>query len=818
MTLARRGAMQGVIRDLRYSVRALFRSPIVAVTAILTMGIGAGANATVASFIDALLYRPAAGVSEAARLVSVFSSDYSSGPYGGTSLPDFVSMADAVDAFEALAASDDDPGVIVTAGRVSERVGHSAVSANFFDVAGVRPALGRGFTGADTAGGSAPVAVIGHAFWTRVFDAQPSALGTSLSFAGQSYTVIGVAAEGFEGLDLSRAREIWTLLPPPSQDPAERGDRGLHVIARLRDGATLPQAQAQLDALADRLGREYPATNLGTLEHPDRPRPFALTRYTRVGPQFRSQVTMISAVLISASLLVLIIAAANVGNLLMARSSARQRELAIRLAIGASRARIVRQLLLESATLGVAGGIVGVTFALWTSDALPSFFPAEQVRLLNAAIDGRVLAFCLLTSVAASVVFGLAPAVQALRPSPVGVLRREASTLSESRAGSRTRRSLVIVQVAVALVLLVGAGLLTKSLRNSLEADLGFGTRQGAVVSVDLPPDVPGPRGLVFYRDALDRVRSLPGVENAALTTVAPLTRGGRRGFRIDGYQPREGEDMEQFINTISPAYFETMRIPLVAGRAFDERDTATSQSVVIVNEQFAARYLPGDPIGRRVRDTSGELEVIGVVRASALLDARSPRLPVVYYPLAQRYTRSVRLIASTAADPAALLPATVDAVKGLGAGVAVFRPMTIQGHLDDALAGDRLIASLVSVCGVFAMVLAAVGLYGMVAYSVTLKTREIGIRVALGASSQRVSRLVLHETLTLTASGVLTGLALAAGTSTLARSLFFEVSPIDPATYITVPLLLAAVSLCAAWIPMRRALRVDPAQVLRQL
>jgi predicted permease len=527
---------------------------------------------------------------------------------------------------------------------------------------------------------------------------------------------------------------------------------------------------------------------------------------------------MIGGVIMAASLLVLLIACANVGNLLLARARTREREIAIRLAIGAGRRQIVRQLAIESITLGLAGGIAGALFALWTSDVLPSFFPAEQVRLLDAHVDLRVLTFCLLVSTFASFVFGLAPVAQSLRPTPAVVLRRESTNASEGRAGTRLRRSFVVVQVALAFVLLVGSGLLVRSLRNALDADLGFGTRQAAIVSIDLPADLGSTRGLAFYDDAVARVQALPGINRVALASAAPLSRGSRRGFRVDGYQPREREDMELFFNVISPDYFSAMRIPLVDGRVFDSRDRGDSTSVAIVNEEFARRYLNGAAVGRRVRDSSGrELEIVGVVHASAITAPQTPVTPVVYYPLAQAYVPGVRLIASTSVDPASTLEPIATAIKGTTSGIAVFRPSTMTGLIDEALAGDRLTASLVGACGALALLLAAVGVYGVIAYSVAQRRHEIGVRIALGASAQHVTRLVLREGLGMTITGAVIGALLSLAATSAISSMLYRVSATDPATFATVPAVLCSISLLAAWMPLRNALRVDPVTALRQ-
>ena len=478
----------------------------------------------------------------------------------------------------------------------------------------------------------------------------------------------------------------------------------------------------------------------------------------------------------------------------------------------------MNQLLIESVLLGIGGATAGVFFALWTADVLPSFFPAEQVRLLNATIDARVLAYCLVVSAFASVLFGIAPAFQVLRVSTAGVLRRDTVTTSDSATGGRARRAFVVVQVALAFLLMIGAGLLAQSLRNAFQADLGFATRRAAVVSVDLPPDFSRERALLYFDEALARVRSLPGVEQAAVTTVTPLTRGPRQLFQIDGYVPRDGEDMEHFFNIVSPEDFETMRIPIVHGRAFDNRDIAASPRVVMVNEEFAGRYFPSGAVGRSLRDPRGPMTVVGVARARVVLDPRSAPQAVVYFPLAQQPSRSVRVIASSALDPDRMVPSVTAVLREANASAAVFRATTLEAYVDEALSADRLLTALVTTCGGLALMLAAVGLYGMVAYSVASRTREIGIRMALGATAQRVSRLVMTETMTLIAAGTIVGASLAGAVSSFARSTLYGVSPLDPGTYLVVPGVLFAMGAAAAWIPVRRALRVDPARVLRQL
>jgi predicted permease len=492
--------------------------------------------------------------------------------------------------------------------------------------------------------------------------------------------------------------------------------------------------------------------------------------------------------------------------------------MAIRLAIGAGHRQILRHVAIESLVLGLVGGVAGLLFALWTADVLPMFFPPDQVRLLDARVDFRALAWCLTICTLTTMMFGIAPVVRSWRPAAADVLRREGLNVTESRGGARLRRAFVVVQVALAFVLLTGAGLLMQSLRNALDADLGFGAREGIVVSIDLPPELGAVRNRAFYAEALERVQSLPGIERAALSSVAPLTRANRRTFQPEGYQRRDGEDLELFVNSISPSYFEAMQIPLTAGRIFNDRDTSASRRVVIVNEEFASRYFGGAAVGRLVRDSRNtEFEIVGTVRASAMVDPQSPKTPIVYFPLAQEFQRTLRLVASTRIEAARVLASVVSELKAINGAAAVFRPTTIKGQINEALAGNRLLASLVGACGLLALALATVGLYGVVAFSVAVRTREIGVRIALGASARQLSTLVLREGLGLTMLGAIAGGVVAPVVTTAIGSMLYGVSPFDRQTFFAVPVVLGMTALFAASIPLRRALHIDPIRVLRQ-
>jgi predicted permease len=811
--------MDALFQDLRYAMRMIAKSPGTTAIAFLTIGIATGANATVFGFVSALLLRPAPGVADPGSLVAIYTSDYSSGPYGESSYPDYLSLKSDIPAFAQVAAQQDDSAGVVQVADQVERVPVASVTGEYFALLGVRPTLGRVLTPADSDPAAPPVVVIGHTFWTSALAANPGIVGAALTANGQPYTIVGVLAEGFGGLDLGLPIQVWRPLVPPESAPRERGNRSLALVARLAGDTTLGEAQAQISGLASRLAQSSPETNRGTLAAPAAPRPMIALRHTRLPPDFRPMVAAVSAILLTAVGLVLVIACANVAGLLVSRAIARDREMAVRLALGAGRFRLVRQLLTESLLLGIGGGICGLLLALWTSDVLPSFFPAEQAQLLDTSVDVRTIAFIAVISIASSLLFGLAPALHASSTSSARSLRAGSARASEGRGGTRLRRVLVAAQVAAAVVLLVSAVLLVKSLTNALEADLGFATREGVVATVELPSLAEG-EGLQFYASVLERVRSLAGVQGAAFVRTLPLSRASRRGFRIEGYEAKPGEDMELVVNVVSDGYFETMQIPLRAGRTFDSRDRGGRAPVAIVNDLLANRFFAGDAIGKRLTDSrKRQMEIVGVVQSHKYLTVQEPPVATVYYPLEQEYLPRMTLAARVGGPPLAMVDPIKRAIAEVNPRVPVYRAMLLSAHLNESTAADRLTTSLVALCGGMALFLATLGVYGVIAYAVARRAREIGIRVALGARPPDVVRLILGEGLRVIGFGVALGLVAAALTARALGSLMplYGVGPTDPLTYASVPALLLGVALLAALPPTRRALRLDPNAVLRQ-
>jgi len=810
--------MHSLLRDFQYALRVLARAPAFAAITVLTMGIGTGANATVFSFVSGLLLRPAPGVADPSSLVAIYTSDFSSGPYGSSSHPDYVALERDTTAFTAMAAEQDDVTGVVRVGDVIERVRISSVTGGYFHVLGLEPRAGRLIVPADAAPGAAPVAVLGHAFWTRAFASDPAVLGSTLAVNGRSYTVIGVGPERFTGLDLGRATEMWTALQALPETAAARGTRRLSIVARLHPRATLEEARSQVSTVAARLAAAYPDTNRGTLGAPEAPRPMIVLPHTRLAPQFRGMVTTLGAILMTAVGLVLVIACANIASLLLSRATARDREMAVRLALGAARGRVIRLMLTESLLLGLGGGALGLLFSLWTADLLPSFFPEEQARMLDTTVDSSAILFIVALSVAGSVLFGLAPALHAAAPARSAALRSGPAHEPSAGGGARIRRALVAVQIALAVILLIGAALLTRSVVNGMAADPGFGTRHALLASVELPDAEFTPEeGLLYYREALERISRLRGVESASFVRTPPTSRLSRRGMQIEGYQPQPGESTELHVNIVSDGYFETMRIPVLAGRAFDGRDRSGGAPVAVVNALLAERYFGGRAVGRRLTDSRDVvIEIVGVVRNTVDLTVQSPRVPVVYYPLAQQYDARMTLVARTAGDPLGRAGSVRRELVAVDRNVPVFRMASLSAHMAEASADSRLTAALVAVCGVLALLLATIGVYGVIAFAVARRQREIGVRLALGARPRHIVRLVMGEALAITASGIVLGLAGAPLAANGLQSMLYGVTPSDPLTYVVVPLVLALVAATAACAPARRALSVEPTAVLR--
>jgi predicted permease len=805
-------------QNLQYSARMLWKSPSFSAVAILTLALGIGANATIFSFINGLLLRPIPGVERPDRLVGIYTSDYSSGPYGGSSFPDYVDLRQQATAFSDLAAYDS-ASLNLSGVATPERLRVGLVTSNYFQVLGIGSHLGRTLRAEDDASGAPQTVVLSHAFWQTHFGSDSSVLGRALTLGDKPYTVVGVTAESFHGLRVGSQPDVW-LRMEEDRDEGSRGNRGIGITGRLRDEASLKQAQTEVNAIANRLAQSYPQTNMGTLADPKAPRPIVAVTEERITPEGRQNVRAVTVLLFVVVGLVLLIACANVANLLLARASSRRREIAIRLALGASRWRLIRQLLLESILLALIGGAAALIVTFWTAGLIPKFFPASDANSLDLTVDWRVLTFTLAVSLLTGVLFGLAPALQASKPALISTLKDDkgSSALRLTRFG--LRGLLVTAQIALSLLLLISAGLFLRSLQNAVVFDPGFDNHNLLFASLATGQKLKKSQLESFYEELSTTLKAEPGVRSVGLSAVVPLGGGGeRRNLFIEGYQPRIGEDLELNTNVVGVNYFDAIGIPLVQGREFNSGDREGAPGVVMVNEEFAQRYFPGDKaVGKRVRtDSEGPwVEIIGVVRTAKYRNLREAPLPFVYLPLGQAMRGDMTLVVRTTTDPSSMRRNVRSVLQRLNRDIPIYSVKTIGEQIEAALAPDRMIAVLLAVFGGAALLLASVGIYGVVSYAVSQRTHEIGIRMALGARSTDVLRLVVRDGMRLAIVGVVVGLAGAFAITRVVDSLLFGITPTDLSTFTIVTLGLLLIALIACYVPARRATKVDPLVALR--
>ncbi len=818
--------MEQLFTDLRLAVRLLVKSPAFTLVAGVSLALGIGANTTIFSLLNALLLQPLPG-REPARLATVYTSDFSGPLYSASSYPDYLDFRAQAGSFDGLAAFGVLPVVMTDRGE-SRRVVGQFVSGNFFEVLGLGAAYGRALPPAEDDPGAPPAAVVSDAFWRSHFAADPSVVGRRIALNGRPFSVVGVGPAGFTGMLRGLSADLFVPLaarPGLGGGSLEgRGDRGLMLFGRLRPGVSVPDAQAELDVVARRLHASFPEQWTNRLHQP-RTVSVLPEDASRVLPAVAGPVSAFLGVLLAAVGGVLLIACTNVASLLLARASARRREVAVRVALGASRGRLVRQMLAESLVLAGVAGILGVGLAVvWQRLILAVQPPLPVTLALGLGMDARVLLFAILLSVATAVMFGLWPALRASRARPVESLKARGGETAARRRVS-VRDALVVAQVAGSLVLLVAAGLFLRSLANTRAIDAGFDPEGALVFSLDLGASGYDPaRGARFYTELQQRLERVPGVEAVGLTNLLPLSLDAeRRGLRIEGYTPGPGEDLEVHSSFVSPGYFRAMRARLTLGREFEAQDTPEAPGVVIVNEAFVRRYWPGrSGIGERIvtwdarRQADRPLEVVGVARDGKYGSLGEDPKPFVFYPQSQLYRSEQSVVVRAQGDPRALAPTLRREVKALDAALPVYDVKTLTEHLGTALFPARAAATLVGLSGSLALLLAAIGLYGVLSYAVSLRTREIGVRVALGAQRRDVASLVVGRGLGLAAAGAGLGLAAAFGVTRFLSFLLYGVSATDPATFAGVPLVLLGVAGLAAWEPARRALRIDTAVSLR--
>jgi len=803
---------------LRHALRALRKSPGFTAVAVATLALGIGANSAIFTLVNAVLFRPAQ-VAEPERMVEIYTRE-DQNLYSTSSYPDYADLRDRATVFD---------GVIhyrlnsmtLTADQGRLVLWTEIVSGNYFQVLGIRPAAGRFFHPAEEDVRGAPsTVVLSHQFWERQFQRDPGIVGRTIRLNGQPFTVVGVAPASFTGMVRGMVPSVWVTVASTERTYGNpgilegRANRGGWNKARLRPGATLEAARTEVAAIGRGLAETWPLTNAG--------REFTVVASTSVTvhPSVDGMLAAGAAVLLAVPAVVLLIACANLATLLLARAAGRRREVAVRLALGATRGQLVRQLLAEQMVLALLGGLVGLLLSAWLVRLLVVFRPPLPVPLsLDLAVDARVAAFTLGIALLTGLAVGLAPALRGSRVDLVPDLREGASG---GRRGSRLRALLVAGQLALSMVLLLGAGLLVRSVGQAAEIDRGFDGSRTAVVAFDMQQSgVSADRGAAFYRDLESRVAALPGVTAVAFAHRLPLQLNYEStSLLVEGeIRPPDAPAWTVPVAWVSPQYFTAIGTPVVRGRAFAETDRADGPGVAIVSEAAARRFWPGqDPIGRVVRRTAGgpAFEVVGVARDSKVMTLGEEPRPKVYFSTTQAYRPDLHLLVRVTGDPAAILPSLRTLVRELDPEVGFTDLTTVNAQLAIALFPLRFTAGLLSALGVAGLLIAAIGLYGIIAHGVAQRTRELGIRLALGANAGRVAGLVLREGMVMVAAGSAVGLGLAALATRALRAWLYGVSPTDPVTFLAVPLGFALVAALACWIPARRATRVDPMVALR--
>ena len=818
--------MENLIKDIRYGVRTFMKNPGVTLVAVVTLALGIGANTAIFSGVNAFLMRPLP-VPNAHELIRTMEVADDRGLTDEFSYPDFVDFRNQSTSFTGLSAEDMVQAAINSENQ-NDVIWGQVVSANYFDIMQVTPILGRAFLPEeDKTAGNSPVVVLSHSFWQRRMGSDPNIVGKTVQLNNRAYQVIGVGPDYFHGSKFALSMDFWVPISMAEElrrNPGILADRGSHwmgVVGRLKPGVSMDQASAEMSAIAKRLNEAYPDNRAGTtgakvMGEVD-------GRFEDMGGVFKSA----GAIAMAIAGLILLIACANVANLMLARAAARRKEIGIRLALGANRARLVRQLLTESLLLSLFGGALGLLFAFWVSDLMTGFVPVLEYNFINDffALDSRALVFNLVVSVATGLVFGLAPAWQSSNPDMVPVLKGdpEAAQRGKRRAFG-LRNVLVVAQVSLSLVVLVCGGLFIKSFRRAQAMDPGFDNPNGLIVS--LSPQLIGyddEQSRNFYKQLGERVSHVPGVEAAAFARTLPLGDSSNSNGPI----LKEGETLARgssgrniMTNIVSPGFFKTMQIPILEGRDFDDRDQQKTQRVIIVNQRMAQTLWPGESaIGKRIfigAESRDALEVVGVVKTGKYRTLAEDPRPFFYYAMGQLRPRTMALVMRSNVDPRSLVSAIRGEVGALDPRVPLSGVKTMDEHKTYALWAPNMAASFSLAFGVVAILLSAVGLYSVMAYVVSQRTREVGIRMALGANRADVLRMITRQGMRLAAIGVGIGLVLSLALAQVLSSLLIGVSGYDVTIFVLVPALLAMVALVACYLPARRATKVDPLVALR--
>ena len=818
--------METLRQDLYYGARMLFKNPGFMAVAVLSLAIGIGANSAIFSVINGLLLRPLP-YKDADRLGILWSRSP-----GLNVAQDWFSPGQYLDiktqnqVFEDVAISIGG-SLNLTGQGTPEHVDVARVSSSLFPLLGANPTLGRVFLPEEDAPGKPLTVILSNGFWQRYFGSDPEVIGKTLTMNGNSFTVVGVmpadfslnkevmpAVNGIESADL--------LLPLPMSESARtnRGNEDFNIFARLKPGVSVAQAQAEMDIIAARMKQEYPGNY-----PPDGGLTISVVPLLE---QVVGDIHLALSVLFGAVGFVLLIACANVANLLLSRASVRQKEIAIRAAVGASRLRILRQLLTESVLLALMGGLVGIVIALVAVKALRVFGPENIPRLNEVGVDGRVMAFTCMVALLTGIVFGLVPAMRASRVDLNKMLKEGARNSggggASDRSHHRTRKLLVISEVALSLVLLIGAGLLIRSYQRILDANPGFNSHNVLSMRLSLPAaKYSSPESITtFYREVSERLKALPEIESVGTTYSLPMSSVALawEPITIEGHTARSAQDLIiSNVRIVSPQYFPTMGIPLLKGRYFDEHDKKGAPEAVIIDETLAERFWPNDnPLGKRLKrgSSSSWWTVVGVISdAKEYSQEKEPPI-TVYFPFEQVIARNMFLVIRTTSDPTQMTGAITKEIQALDPEMPVFDVNTMDHRLYDSMARRRFSMFLLGVFAVIALVLAAIGIYGVMAYSVNQRTHEIGIRLALGAQPGNILQLVIRQALILISSGIVIGLVGAFALTRVMSSLLYGVSATDGLTFVIPPLLLGSIALLSSYVPARRAAKVDPMVALR--